>query len=162
MKRLAVVMGLVLAFASGADAQFKSQMEQESRISSGMLQQSDPSLLFGWFNPEKFHMHHSVSFSYHTMGGQSVSLGMYTNSMLYDFADNLNARADVSMSFSPFQSSSSPLMKGKNSSLSSIYLSRAELNYRPWENVTVQFQFRQSPYGYYSPFASPWYREDGF
>lgn len=166
MKRFVIVVGVVIALAQGADAQFKSQLEHEARISDGVLQRSEPSLLFGWFDPERFQMRHSVSFSYHTMGGQSFSLGTYTNSMTYQFADNLLARADVSMSYSPFQSVANPLMKGKNSSLSSIYLSRAELNYKPWENVTVHFQFRQSPYGYYSPyyspFSSPWYREDGF
>jgi hypothetical protein len=155
---------LVLGTAAGACAQFKSQVEQESRISNGIIQQSEPSLLFGWFNPDKFTMHHSVSFSYTTMGDQSMSLGTYTNSMMYEFADNLNARADVSMSYSPFNSFSGAFGKGTKNSLSSIYLSRAELNYRPWDNVAVQVQFRQIPYGmyYYSPFSSPWYGGDGF
>jgi hypothetical protein len=164
MKTVRVVMtvALMIVLAAGARAQFKSQVEQESRISRGVLQESSPSLLFGWFNPEKFHMRHSVSFSYHTMGDQSVSLGTYTNSMMYEFADNLNARADVSLSYSPFNSFSGAFGQGTKNSLSSIYLSRAEVNYRPWENVIMQVQFRQIPYGMYSPYYSPWYREDGF
>ena len=158
---------LILCAATGGHAQFKSQVDQESRISDGIIQQSAPSLLFGWFNPEKFTMRHSVSFSFTTMGDQSMSLGTYTNSMMYEFADNLNARADVSMSYSPFNSFSNSFGKGQKNSLSSIYLSRAELNYRPWENVAVQLQFRQIPYGmyyspFYSPFSSSWYGGDGF
>jgi hypothetical protein len=159
--RMALTVALVCVMVTGVRAQFKSQVEQESRISEGILQQS-PSLWFGWFNPEKFHMRHSVSFSYHTMGGESMSLGTYTNSMMYEFADNLNARADISMSYSPYNSFSGAFGKGTKNSLSSVYLSRAEVNYRPWENVIMQIQFRQVPYGMYSPFMSPWYREDGF
>lgn len=162
--RCLLVALLTVGCVAGASAQFKTQVEQESRISNGIVQQNEPSFLFGWFNPEKFSMHHSVSFSYSTMGKESMSLGTYTNSMMYEFADNLNARADVSMSYSPFNSFSSGLGKGQKNSLSSIYLSRAELNYRPWENVAVQLQFRQIPYGmyYYSPFSSPWSMGDGF
>ncbi|MCC6396703.1 MAG: hypothetical protein IT282_06760 [Bacteroidetes bacterium] len=157
-----VIIALVCLIAGGASAQFKSQVEQESRISEGVLQRTSPSLLFGWFNPEKFHMRHSVSFSYHTMGDHSMSLGTYTNSMMYEFADNLNARADVSLSYSPFNSYSGAFGGDTKKALSSIYLSRAEVNYRPWETVIMQIQFRQVPYGMYSPYYSPWYREDGF
>jgi hypothetical protein len=163
MKRYIVTALVILALVgSTTRAQFKTQIEQESRVSNSIYQQPEETSLFGWFNPEKFHMHHSLSFSYQTMGGQGVSLGTYTNSMMYEFANNLNARADVSLSYSPFASSSF-MSKGMNNSLSSIYLSRAEVNYKPWENVTVQFQYRQLPYGsYYSPFASPWFGGDGY
>jgi hypothetical protein len=118
--------------------------------------------LFGWFNPANFHMRHSFDLSYSTFGGQGMSLGTYTNSMTYDFSDRLNARADVSMSFSPYSTMST--FGGKKNDLSSIYLSRAEVNYKPWENVLVKLQYQQIPYGsyYYSPFYSPWYREGGF
>lgn len=164
MKSVRVVMtiALVCLLATGVSAQFKSQVEQESRITSGVLQSSSPGWLFGWFNPEKFQMRHSVSFSYQTMGDRSLSLGTYTNSMSYQFAENLNARADVSLSYSPFNSFSGAFGSGTKNALSSVYLSRAEVNYRPWENVVMQVQFRQLPYGTYSPWYSPWYREDGF
>jgi hypothetical protein len=167
--KLVLSVTMVILFASlTAHGQFRSQIEQEEHVSSGMIQ-SSPALLFGWFNPDKFHMRHTLDFSYLTMGGQGVSLGTYTNSMMYEIADNLQARADVSMSYSP-NSSFSQFGGQKANSLSSIYLSRAEINYKPWDNFFVQVQFRQQPYGYYSPFGSPfgsslgspWYREDRF
>jgi hypothetical protein len=162
MKRYVLTALLVLIVATATNAQFKSQVDRESRAASGLLQQSEPSLLLGWFNPEKFHMSHSLSFSYMTMGGQGLSLGTYTNSMTYEFAENLNARADVSMSYSPF-SSNSFMSKDMKNSLGSVYLSRAEVNYKPWENFQVHVGFQQHPYGYYySPFASPWYGGDGY
>jgi hypothetical protein len=161
MKRYILTTFLVLFAATVSSAQFKSQVDLESRAASGLLQQSDPSLLFGWFNPEKFHMSHSVSFSYMTMGGQGLSLGTYTNSMSYEFADNLNARADVSMSYSPFASNSF-MNKDMRNSLGSVYLSRAEVNYKPWDNFLVHVGYQQRPFGYYSPFGSPWYGGDGY
>ncbi len=142
-------------------AQFKSQIEQESRVSDGLIHQSAPQLLLGWFNPDKFHMRHSFDLSFTSMGGQALSLGTYTNSMTYEVASNLMARADVSMSYSPYNTL--PTLNGKKNDLSSVYLSRAQLDYRPWDNVMVQFQYQSLPLGsYYSPFYNPWYRENGF
>jgi len=160
-KRMLVAAAVALLFASASMAQFKTQVEQGPRVSDGVSSQTG-SFLFGWFNPESFRMRHSFDLSYHTMGGQGMSLATYTNSMTYDIAENLNARADVSMSYSPYNTFST--FGGKKNDLSSIYLSRAEVNYKPWENVLVKFQYRQVPYGnyYYSPFYNPWYREDGF
>src|SRR5512139_1185864 len=143
---LPVVVVLLIAGTVSAPAQFKEQAQEESRISQGIYQQPS-SWLFGWFDPSKFTMRHSLELSYMSLGGgQGFSLGTYTNSMLYEFSDKLNARADVSLSYSPFNSFSSGL-GGKRNDLSSIYLSRAEINYRPWENARIQLSFRQLPYG---------------
>lgn len=155
-----VIVAMVFASAFG-HAQFKSQAEQESRVSDGLIHQSAPQLLLGWFNPDKFHMRHSFDLSFTSFAGQGVSLGTYTNSMSYEFANNLMARADLSMSYSPYNTL--PTLNGKKNDLSSIYLSRAQLDYKPWDNVLVQFQYQSLPFGsYYSPFYNPWYRENGF
>ena len=160
-KRIIVAVAVALLCTSASMAQFKTQVDQGPIVSDGMSS-STGSFLFGWFNPDNFHMRHSFDLSYQTFGGQGMSLGTYTNSMTYDFSEKLNARADISMSYSPYNTFST--FGGKKNDLSKIYLSRAELNYKPWENVMVKVQYRQLPYGsyYYSPFYSPWYREDGF
>ena len=157
---LAVCVGLLAT--SLANAQFRSQASGESRVADGLMHNSSPSLFLGWFDPARFHMRHSFDLSYVTSGGQGLSLGTYTNSMMYEIADNLNARADVSLSYSPYNSFST--FNNKKSDLSSVYLSKAEVNYRPSKDVLVQFQYRMIPYGYgaYSPFYNPWYRENGF
>ncbi|MGA9118253.1 MAG: hypothetical protein WB699_02705 [Bacteroidota bacterium] len=157
---------LVVLFLAGlgrADAQFKSQREVEDRVSDGMSSASTPSMILGFFDPEKFHMHHTFSLSYQTMGGEGMSLGTYTNSMTYDFTDKLNARADVSFMYSPYNTLSGLGTKGKTD-LSQIFLSRAEVNYKPWDNVFLQVQFRQIPYGgnYFSPYYDPWYTVGGY
>ena len=159
---LCALFALLLLGAFPAAAQFKSQVEQEPPVQDAMVRQQDPAFLFGWFDPSKFTMQHSVGFSYETIGGQGMSVGMYTNSMMYQFSDRLNARADVSLMYSPYNSFSAT--GGKKNDLSNIFLSRAELNYKPWDNVLVRFQYQQIPWGnpYYSPFSYPWYREGGF
>jgi hypothetical protein len=154
---------VMLVFAVAAQAQFKGQAERQAQSSGGLITQpSSSTFFFGWFDPDRFSMHHTFDLSYTTIGGQGMSLGTYTNSMMYRFADNLDARADVSMSYSPFNSFGSFGAKGTKD-FSGIYLSRAQVDYRPWENVSVQLQYRQIPYGYFnSPFYHPLYGETGF
>jgi hypothetical protein len=164
MKPLALC-GLILVIACTAlpaNAQFKSQAGPETRTSGGVVDQSVPSTLFGWFDASKFSMHHTMSFSVMSIGGQAMTLGTYTNTMVYQFADNFDARADLSMSYSPGTSFMS--FNGKTgNNFSGVYLSNAQLDYRPWDNFKVQLQYRQLPYGsYYSPFGGLWSREGGF
>jgi hypothetical protein len=152
----------VLATAQ-ARAQFKPDAAHPSEESGGLITQPPSEMMFGWFDPSKFSMHHTFELSYQSFAGQGMSLGTYTNTMMYQFADNLNARADVSMSFTPSNSFSSFGPRGSNN-FSGIYLRNAQLSYRPWENVQVQLQYSQLPYGsyYYSPFYHPMFRENGF
>ena len=142
----------VVVLSTSADAQLRSQADHESRVSQGLYGNSGSSFLFGLIDPARFQMRHSIQFSYHTFGNQGVSLGTYTNSMSYAFAENLSARADISLSYSPYNTFSNN--RGGSRNFSSIHLSRAEINYKPFENMTVQIQYRQFPYGtfYNSPF----------
>lgn len=158
--RLVVAVVLSVVFGVSASAQFKSQVEQSPRVSEYLMSPASSSTFLGWFNPEKFRMRHAFSLSYHTGAGNAFSLGTYTNIMTYEFAENLNARADVSLSYSPYNTFAT---HGKND-LSALYLSRAQVNYKPWDNVLMQLEYRQMPYynPYYSPFYNPWYRGDGF
>jgi hypothetical protein len=163
MKKLACVVVVGLVLVTEGSAQFKSQAQEPVNVADRLVPQTAPSLLLGWFNPENFSMRHSFSLSYATGPAGALSLGTYTNIMQYKFAENLDARADLSLSYSPYNSLSSYSPFARRNDLGAFYLSRAEINYRPWENTMVQFQYRTLPYGYYySPFYSPWHREDGF
>jgi hypothetical protein len=135
-----LVLALVV-FTSVALGQFKSTVESKPTVSESIFRPDDGGLLFGWFDPSKLTMHHTFSLSYQTFGGQGVSLGVYTNSLLYRFSDVLDVQADVSLMHSPFSS----FGKQFQNNLSGIYLSRAELNYRPWKNTLLQIQYRQLP-----------------
>ncbi len=124
-------------------AQFKQQVDSRPSVSESLVRAESSSLLFGWFDPNRFSMRQSYSLSYMTAGGQGMSLGVLTSSMFYKVSDPLDVQFDVSMQHSPFSSF------GNSKSLSGIYLSRAQLNYRPAENMLLQIQYRQLPSMYW-------------
>jgi hypothetical protein len=157
-----LLLTVLLCAAAPAGAQFRVPAQGEPAVADELIQSAPSAMLFGWFNPDRFHMRHTFSLSYMTMAGNGLSLGTYTNSMMYQIADNLNARADVSFTYSPYNSFS----QYGTQDLSGVYLSRAQVDYRPWKDVFVQLQYRKDPYRTLSPWdtpwSSPWYREDGF
>ncbi len=143
----------VLLCSSLALAQFKSQEEQQPSPAQYLVHPATSiSSFFGLFNPDNFLMRQNVSFSYLSAGGNGISLASYTNSMLYKIADPLNVRFDLTLQGSPFGQYGS----AKQSDLSKLYLSRAELNYHPWENFFVRVQYNQLPLNYWGmyPYSS--------
>jgi hypothetical protein len=160
LRLILACVGILLA-VTPATGQFRSQLQAETRVAEAMIEDNTlPSVLFGWFDASKFQMRHTVSFGYSTFGGEGMSLGTYTNSMRYQFAENFNARADISISYSPYNTLSK-YGQGYNA-LSGIYLSNAQINYRPWENTLITVQYRRAPYpGYYGAFGNPFYGFSG-
>lgn len=164
MKKMEILCGLLVVMLcfTTASAQFKPSLDPRPSVAESILRTDDGSFLSGLFDPSKFNMQHSFSLSYMSMAGQGMSLGTYTNSMRYQFADNLDIRTDISLMASPYNS----FGKDAQNSLSGLFLNRAELNYRPWKNTLLQISYRQIPaaswlgggyglgygYGGYSPF----------
>lgn len=129
--------------------QFKDQLNNGSSIHDGLIKSETPSMILGFINPSNFSMHHSYSLSYSGFSGGGMALGVYTNSMAYKFTDNLNVQVDASIVNSPYNS----FGKDFTNQINGIYLSRAQLNYRPTENMNINIQYRSypagvSPYGY--------------
>jgi hypothetical protein len=79
-----------------------------------------------------------------------MALGVYTNTMSYKFNEDLNIVADISLVHAGLGTNN----KALSDQLTGIYLSRAELNYRLFDNFIIQFRYEKSPYGYgyYNPF----------
>ncbi len=146
MRRCIILVALVLMVCGSANAQFKSQIDQEHPSVSGSILQNNYSSfdLFGWFNPENFQMRHSISMSYMSMGNQTLGVNMYTNSMSYRFSDRLNVQADVSLMMSPYGS----MPQGTKNQFSGLMLNRARIDYTPWDNFHIQVQINRNPYGY--------------
>lgn len=146
MKTLVLI--LILGIYAGIFAQHKDPGFPTESVKDGII---DPTYssgnLLGFLNSENFHMNHQFSMSYSSFGSNGIALGVYTNSMLYNFADNLNVQADISLVNSPY----STLGQDFQNSLNGIYLSRAAVNYKPWKDVAISLQYRQLPY--YSPFS---------
>ncbi len=100
------------------------------------------------FSPEHFQLRHSYEMSYNSFGGQGMTLGTYTSSLMWQFNQKLAARADIAFSHTPFGTGGFQQALGRDS-YGKIYLKNAEIAYRPTENMQLNLSFRQSPYGRY-------------
>jgi hypothetical protein len=143
MKRMLFVFVMTAVLIAIGSAQYKAQRSEGYTNVGQAVTRSSDGLLFGWFDPSRLTMRHSYSLSYSSFGGQGLSVGMYTNSLFYKISGPLDVQFDVSLIHSPFGS----FAGAKN--FSGISLSRAELNYRPAENMWFRVQFRQLPAMYW-------------
>lgn len=137
-----------ILFSAISFAQFKEELNKPIDIKKGILSESPSPSLLGFFNPNNFSMHHSFSMSYSAFGNNGVALGVYTNSMAYQFSEKLNVEVDASLVNSPYSS----FGNGFADQINGIYLSRAQINYKPSENTFIMLQFRNEPYNY-SPYG---------
>jgi hypothetical protein len=126
-------------------AQFKPKAGEQPRVSDSFIQPQSSSDWFNLFNPNNFQMRHSYSASYSMGGGQGLALQRYTNTMMYQFLPNLDARVDLSLQNSPY----STLDYKLQNQFSKAFISRVELNYHPSDNMVIRLQYRELPYSYY-------------
>jgi len=152
-RALVLVVGVVVgvcSFTRVGSAQFKQNPEEKPKVSESLVRRSSPAYFLSWLNLNNLVMRHQFSMSYASFRGRGISLASYTNSLFYKLADPLDVRVDVSMLYSPYSSFGAD-------DLNKVYISSAELNYRPWENFYIQLQYRQLPVGMYSPYYNPFY-----
>jgi hypothetical protein len=147
-----VICLLILLVPAAGIAQFKSQADQPSASESLTRPLNSINSFLGLLNPDNFSMHHNFAYSFLSSGGSALSVASYTNTMFYKFSDPLNVRFDVTMQGTPFGAASA-----YQNSLSGVFLSRAELNYKPWENVFIRLEYNHLPAGFYSSYYDPWY-----
>lgn len=137
---LILVFGVSLSYG-----QFKAKASDQPKVADSFIQPQTAGDWFNLFNPNNFQMRHSYSASVSMGGGQSIALQRYTNTMTYQFLSNLDARVDLSLQNSPYSS----LEYGLQNQFNKAYISRAELNYRPSDNMVIRLQYRELPYSYY-------------
>ena len=143
-----LVLALSLSPAAAVMAQYAHGARTEN-AEAKLFQEPAHFTLDRLFSPEFFRMSHSYEMSYSSFGGQGLTLGEYTNSMMWRFSTKLAARVDVAFQHTPFGVSG--LNNGlpvSESSLNGIYLKNAEVAYRPVGNLTMHLSVRQAPYGY--------------
>jgi len=116
----------------------------------------DQSLFFGIIDPSKFSMSHSVSMSYFSAAGNGIARNMYLNTMSYQIAAPLLLRVQWGVQNYPYNN----LSKDNPMFQSGFFLSGAELNYKPSDNMEFSIQFNRMPgymynnYRYYrDPFS---------
>lgn len=147
MKKLVFI---VLVFTAVTIAQYKDPGFPTSTVKDGVINNSSTSSsLFGFLNSDNFFMRHTFDLSYSAFGGEGLAIGMYTNSMFLRLASNLNVQVDASIVQSPY----STLGKTFQNNISGIYLTKAEVNYKPWDNFSVSLQYRNLPFSYYRPWG---------
>jgi hypothetical protein len=169
MKFSVLLFAILLCAVSLSEAQLREDLSHGSDYSGVITHEQRPSSPGNWMNMLNMTMNHSYSMSFSSFGGQMQNLNAYTNSMLFDISNKLNAQVDLSFLHSPFGNS----FMGDNSSLGSrIIVESARLDYKLSENTHISLEFSQRPYGY-SPFSnygygysrgynSPWNRHNGW
>ncbi len=143
---------VVLGTVAPAGAQLRETALEQRAPAKLYTTNSSGFMLNKLFDPAHFRMGQSIEFSSSSFGGQTSSLGMFTNSMMWQFNQKLAARVDVSVAYSPNAASYSDV-SGNEVGNAQVFVRNAEVAYRPSENVQLHLSFRQSPYGSY---ASPY------
>lgn len=165
MKNLSAILIISLMVSSVLYGQFKEDLNKKVDIRKGIVTQETPSLFANFFNPNNFNMSHSVSMSYSAFGNHGIALGVYTNTMSYQFNENLNVEVDASIVNSPYSTFGNQF----NDQINGLYLSRAQINYKPTENTFLTIQYLKGP-SYYSPYSNrgfssfgrSWFHDDNY
>jgi hypothetical protein len=142
---------LTLSLAAPAEAQFRKTAEQNRSVQTQLYDSGSAATnaLQSLFGAEHFRMSHSYQASFSSFGGSTASMGMYTNSMMWQFNSDWAARMDVSVAHPFAQGSAFGNQEAR------VFLRNAEVAYKPSENFQVRMQVRQSPYGRYrSPYGA--------
>ena len=154
MKRLLIIVFLIGA-ANLASAQFRpgSGIASDEKPTSTMDAMSGhgDDFFSRLFDPARFNMHQTYTMSFSSGGGQSTSLGVFTNTFAYKAAEDLMISADLSAVYSPYSSLGSAYQK----SLNGVYLSSARLDWKMGDNSFLRIEYNGMPNGssYYSPFG---------
>ena len=102
-------------------------------------------------DPNKFSMSHSYSLSFFNVGNQSVSQGLYLNTMNYRFSDPLFLQVRIGFAHQPFGG------LGQNNGVNgNLFLQRARLQYKPSDKMTLTIDYQQLPSRMYSPYGYPY------
>lgn len=151
MRKLLSLLCLVvfLGVALPAQAQLRKDVNDAQQAPARLFSADGPVFtLNNLFSPDHFRMHHSYEMSFGSFGGNTSSLGMYTNTMMFQFNQKLAARVDVSFAHSPFGNLAGQGV-GLNDGGGRLFVQNAEVAYRPTENMRLHLSFHQSPYGGY-------------
>jgi hypothetical protein len=129
-----------------SEAQFKRTPSEEPKVSSSIIAPSTSSDWFRLLSLENLQMRQSYSMSYMTSSGFGLALGRYTNSMFYRISDKVDAQLDLTLQHSPY----STLDQRLQNSLGGLFVDRAQINYRPTDNMLFSISYRQIPWSYFS------------
>lgn len=147
MYRNLMLITVVALLVSPADAQFREAVPNaypQTRLydTSGKV----GAFLNKIFNPSIFQMSHSLELSAGSFGGSGYSMGMYTNTLAWQFSPKLAARMDVAVAYSPQNQFAREVGFGQQHP--KIFFRNAEVAWKPSRNFQMHIQVRQDPYAY--------------
>ena len=91
-------------------------------------------------DPNKFSMSHSYTMSFVSSGGKGNMVGLYMNTMKYQFSSPLSLTVHVGYAHQPFAKADSNNMLSNNTILSGF-----ELTYRPKKNFFLKIEYGSLP-----------------
>ncbi len=146
------VVFLMLVSLSGV-AQLKTQTEKPPLdVLGGITRPANSWSLASLFSPDRFHMSHSYGMTFFSGGGQSGSIGLYTNTMDFRLSDPLFLRVNTGILHRPFGGP-------KNAPDNAQLVHGAELIYKPTRHFQMNVGYSSTPlYGGYAPYESPFAR----
>lgn len=155
MKKFALTFILIFFLVSISNAQLRDDLRSINEQSSVITYSQDTPQTNNWLDNLNMTMSHSYSMNFSNFGGQTQNINAYTNSMMFDISENLDAQVNVSFLHSPFGNN---LMGDNNSLGSRILIDSARLDYQlsPSSSITIEFSQRPyySPFGYGSGFSN--------
>ncbi len=136
-----------------------AQVDQPQSFSSyvsGLTLKKPAGFLDALVKSDKFSMSHSYSLSYMSAGKYSGSMGLYLNTMKYQFSDPLTMQVSVGYLHHPFGGGIKGL--NKNPGQGEVFLESASFQYKPTETMSITVDYRQIPQSMmYSPYSSNYF-----
>ena len=131
-----VVLLPVLGFA-----QLKTSISKPNLSETLETQQKDA--FTGFLDPARFHMSHSLSMSYMSLGGGGAVINTYVNTLNYQFSDELFLTTNLGIMNTPYNS-----LPGSDQMNQYEFFGGAELKYLPSKNTAIFLRVEKTP-GYY-------------
>ena len=142
--KLGLVLTLALIFFSTkVEAQLKSQLDEQpidARNTMVNPETASAGFLGNLFAPNNFKMHHSYSMTVGSFGGQTSSLGMYTNTMLFKLSEPLMLRVNTGIAHQPFGGGNGVSSQGAK------LMHGAELIYAPSQSFRMSIGYSNNPF----------------
>lgn len=134
---------LILLITTSNFAQYKSQVPETPTLEQAIrLPNSNSQTGLNLFDPNRFFMNQSYSFSMGFGGHGNQSMGMYLNNMSYIVSNNLIVNARLGFIHNPLQMGS----PGLNPNISENLIYGADILYKPTENMQLRLRFDKTPY----------------
>ena len=95
-------------------------------------------------------MTQSYSLSYLSSGNRSSNVGLYLNTMTYQFSDPLLMQLRVGYMHQPFGNGSRPLLSQESGS---VFIQGANIQYRPTDKMLISFEYNSTPSMMLSPYS---------